>query len=143
MSSNSGRRQDWHRAAECFRRALARHFPLSLKYSPDRPRVPAGNADGGQWAGQQGPNSILDDIGQGPGRVDLPVSSAPMQLAGGFEKEDMGKTVQDFVSEKCEGRIRAVLPSQFLDITIAEVLKLKGADASRCRKILKQDRFRK
>ena len=32
--------------------------PEALKYSPDQPRVPAGNSDGGQWTGGGGGGSV-------------------------------------------------------------------------------------
>lgn len=58
----------------------------------------------------------------------------------------MGKTVQNFMSEKCDGDIKAVMPGQFLDMTIGDVLKLADqgdAMARRCKKLLNRGRFRK
>jgi len=58
----------------------------------------------------------------------------------------MGKTVQEFVAEKCRGRICEVLPGQFLEMPIAKVFALadKGdAAARRCKKLLSRGRFKK
>ena len=103
--------------------------------------MPAGNPDGGQWTGGgDAASSLVDELGEAVSR--LPA----ILLAGGFDKEDMGKTVQEFVAEKCRGSIYSVLPSQFLEMTIADVLSLsksgnRGADT--CKKLLKRDEYRK
>jgi hypothetical protein len=39
---------------------------LVRKYSPDQPRVPAGNSDGGQWTGGGGAANEADSLEQGP-----------------------------------------------------------------------------
>mgnify|MGYP001431505911 CR=1 FL=1 len=41
----------YHATGNLFAAAL-RHLALCLKYAEDQPRVPAGNPDGGQWAGE-------------------------------------------------------------------------------------------
>lgn len=45
----------WYLAALRFEHAMLRHAVAlrRLKYDPNQPRVPAGNADGGQWTSQQ------------------------------------------------------------------------------------------
>lgn len=101
---------------------------LTQKYSQEQARVPAGNSNGGQWT------SGSDGLPSGD------------QLAGGFDKEDMGKTVQQFVAEKCRGGIHSILPGEFLDKTIADVVKSAksgNAAGNRCLKLLNQQRFRK
>jgi hypothetical protein len=101
---------------------------LAQKCSEEQARVPAGNSNGGQWtSGSDG-------------------SPSGDQLASGFDKEDMGKTVQQFVSEKCQGKIHSVLPGEFLDKTIADVAKSAksgNAAGNRCWKLLSEGRFRK
>ena len=54
MEANSSvefARVRWHLAALRFEHTMLRHARAlhSLKYDPNQPRVPAGNADGGQW----------------------------------------------------------------------------------------------
>ena len=136
------RRMRHQAAGEAFSDALRHFIGLIRKYAEDQPRVPAGNPDGGQWTGGGGgaASSLVDVLGEAVAR--LPT----ILLAGGFDKEDMGKTVQDFVAEKCRGAIYSVLPSQFLEWTIQELAeKNKSHDraAQRCFKLLREDRFRK
>ena len=120
---------------------LRLRFALVLKrFNPSQPRVPAGHPDGGQWTGD----------GSGAGaefeserlREDRP----QVQPVGGFEREHLGMTVQDFTSRYCLGSIRSVLPGQFLGLTVAEVMKAaKAGDAAarRCLKVLGRDDYRK
>ena len=116
-----------------------------LKYAEDQPRVPAGGPDGGQWT--SGDASGVDALAQP--LDDLARSLSTILLAGsggGFGKEDMGKTVQQFISEKCNAQIYSVFPGQFLEWTLEDLLKAnKQHDraAQRCYKLLGQGRFRK
>jgi len=69
-----------------------------------------------------------------------------MLLAGGIDEGDKIKTVQDFVSEKCRGSVGSVLPEQFRNMTVGEVLRLaaRGDAAARsCKKLLDRDEYRK
>ncbi len=121
---------------------------LELRYSPDQPRVAAGNSDGGQWTdGEGGLGSIAaglqDDLlpGTGEGLV-----GGLIRLAGGFAKDQLKMSVQAFASGHCQGRVFRRLPSQFLGMLISQVMSLaKGGNAAArsCIKILGQDRFRK
>ncbi|MGH6826427.1 hypothetical protein [Methyloceanibacter sp.] len=107
-------------------------------FNPNQPRVPAGNPDGGQWAGGGGGTAAGSDAATGV--------IAGIQLVGGFTDDQLGLTVQGFVSGYCIGSIHRILPSQFLDSTIAEVMaaaKEGDAAARTCLKLLRQDRFRK
>jgi hypothetical protein len=73
-------------------------------------------------------------------------AGANVLLAGGIAPEQRGMRVQDFVSAYCQARIHRVLPGQFLDMTIAEVMSLaKTGDAAarRCLKLLRGDEHRK
>ncbi|MGL4811467.1 MAG: hypothetical protein ACRCXM_06800 [Beijerinckiaceae bacterium] len=95
------------------------------KYTPGQPRIPAGQADGGQWT-------------SGGGGL--------VRVAGGFEPQHMEMTVQSFKSKYCLGEIRGKLPNDFNDMTIAEVIELRNAGNKKailCIKLLGQDRFRK
>jgi hypothetical protein len=88
-------------------------------------------------------NGQAGKVGGGSGRDD-----AALRLAGGFHDDDMSKTVQQFMSEKCKEGIRARMPGEFLnsDLSIGEIIDLKGqgdSAAARCIKLLNQDRFRK
>jgi hypothetical protein len=94
-------------------------------YDPDQPRAPGGTEEAGQWI------SADDDS---------------FTVAGGFTKEELNLTVQDFIAKMCRGGIYGRLPSQFLDYTIKELLAAKQAgviDASTCYKLLHENRFRK
>jgi len=55
-------------------------------------------------------------------------------------------SVQNFASANCKGRIKSVLPQQFLNSTIADVMQAarRGDRAARtCLKILGRDEYRK
>jgi Bacterial CdiA-CT RNAse A domain len=71
-------RLKWLAAATRFELAMLRHA-RALKYSPDQPRVPAGNPDGGQWTdgggGSSSPRSRTDPAAAGGGRNDPRVLS--------------------------------------------------------------------
>jgi hypothetical protein len=104
------------------------------KYSPDQPRVPAGNPDGGQWTDGGG------------GGADGEESSVTAILAGGITDDQLSLTVQTFVSTYCLGSINRQLPGQFMGVTIADVMaeaQRGNAAARTCLKLLMQDRFRK
>ena len=111
------------------------------RFNPSQPRVPAGNPDGGQWTDGAGNGAVAEAETEGSARF-----RPDIQPVGGFEKEHLGMTVQDFVSGYCLGSIRSVLPGQFLGSTISDVMRAaKEGDpaARRCLKILGRDRFRK
>ena len=95
-------------------------------FDPNQPRAPAGALDGGRW------------ISVGNGR--------PTIVAGGFADDQLGLTVQEFVSTHCRASIYSVLPSEFLGMTIDEVMAIArsgDAAARRCLKLLGRERFRK
>jgi hypothetical protein len=113
------------------------------RYDPSQPRVPAGHSDGGQWTSGGGGGAANRQSEEARTRRKPPTS---LQVAGGFEKEHLGMSVQSFVSANCKGRIRAVLPQQFLDLSISDVMKAaKAGDraARTCLKILGRDEYRK
>ncbi len=92
---------------------------LTLRYSPEQPRD-----DHGRWT-------------SGGGYT---------QVAGGFTSDDMTKTVSQFASDNCEGRVRRELPGEYLDLTIGEVLALAqsgSASAKKCKKLLERPDYRK
>jgi hypothetical protein len=114
---------------------------LRRKYRPDQPRVPAGNPDRGQWTDRDGSTVDVDVTGSTDSEPE-----ARLILAGGFTKDDLNLTVEDFIAQNCEGRIRRELPSQFLGSTIGEVMgaaRSGDAAARKCLKLLREDRFRK
>jgi hypothetical protein len=123
---------------------MLHHLRLRRKYSRDQPRVPSGNPGGGQWtSGGAGTRTASD--------VHTPTSpqhdnGAPIVLAGGFTSEQRGMTVQSFVSTYCRGSINSVLPGQFLDMSVADVMiAANGGDAAArtCLKLLGRDLYRK
>jgi hypothetical protein len=110
---------------------------VEAKFDPNQPRVPVGNPDGGRWTSTDGggETSLLSN----PGRVGVP-------LAGGFTGEQAGLTVQSFISSYCRASIHRVLPGQFYQMTIAEVMaaaRAGDAAARTCLKLLGRDDYRK
>jgi hypothetical protein len=101
---------------------------LAIKaYDPDQPRAPGGTEEGGQWISVDGELN-------------------PIVIAGGFKKEHMDMTVQDFISKMCKGYIYGEIPEQFLPLTIEELLAAKRAgvvDSNTCFKLLHRDKYRK
>ncbi|MGO4705804.1 hypothetical protein AB4072_08510 [Microvirga sp. 2MCAF38] len=114
---------------------------LALKrFNPSQPRAPAGSPNGGQWVGEGAPAHPSEKPRSAS------ENSSGITLAGGFEQNQLGMRVQDFVSAHCKGKIRSVLPGQFLGVTIEDVMKAaKGGDsaARTCLKILGRDEYRK
>ena len=111
---------------------------LARKYRPDQPRVPAGSPGAGRWTDGSG--------GLPPAGAQQPHFPVRVILAGGFTKDQLNLTVQDFVAQNCKGQIRRELPGQLLGLSIGEVIDAdKSGDpaARKCLKLLKEDRFRK
>ena len=117
---------------------------LRHKYSPDQPRVPAGNSDGGQWT---------DGGGEGAGKDGRqPVAAAEMTEFSAARKgvpaivKEFGKwTARQYVSRYCEAKVNRELPGEFEDMTIADIWNIaKGGDARArtCMKLM-QPRFKK
>lgn len=71
------------------------------------------------------------------------VENDSFDVAGGFEGVDKSQSVSDFVSANCIGSVRREIPGEFLDLSLEELFKKKGAAADKCYKLLNQDRFRK
>ena len=128
---------------------------LELRYSPDQPRAPAGASDGGRWvsAGGGGNSGVawLNDTMPlratviANGHVSSSIAGRT-RLAGGFAPEDMGMSVQNFISANCKGYITREIPEQLLSATIKEMPEEAtsgNASAVKCKKLLIQDRFRK
>jgi len=148
MPFYSSQRREWKEIRHAFATAHLELRRLRLavalkRFNPSQPRVPAGNPDGGQWtSGGGGGNSEPSSEREGAARRRSP----GLRLAGGFAKEDLNMSVQSFAVANCKGRIRSVLPQQFLDSTIADVMQAakKGDRAARtCLKILSRDEYRK
>lgn len=96
------------------------------KFDPDQPRDEIG-----RWtetgAGEAPDGTLIDWI-------------------GGIDKDQLSWTTQQFISQMCKANIRSVMPGQFLNLSISEVIKLANdgdAMAKRCWKLLKQDEYRK
>ncbi len=125
---------------------LAEIIRASAKFDPNQPRVSRGNPDGGQWASTGGGGGESSTSESRPRTQGETASRNGIQLAGGFTDEQMGLTVQRFASAHCRGLIHRVLPGEFLDMTIADVMTAaKGGDAAArtCLKLLKRDDYRK
>lgn len=109
------------------RYALDRLRVAIKAYDPDQPRAPGGTEEAGQW--------ISSDS-----------DGTPIIVAGGFTKDQMGMTVQEFISKMCNGGIHSKLPQQFLPLTIEELLaerKAGTAGAATCYKLLHRNDYRK
>ncbi len=109
------------------------------KYSETQPR----NA-WGRWTDGRGgaaDSSALEEDGDA-----AETARSLVVPAGGFGRDDMGMSVDQFMSKYCAGSIRREIPSQFLDMTIAEMLvaKRRGVPgANKCFKLLDRDEYRK
>jgi hypothetical protein len=118
-----------------------------MKYSPEQPR----DADGRwmPWEHGEGDEPSSDGVGSDAGEAfGVAPEGTGVDAAGtsAFTNDQKDMTVQSFRSAYCLGSIREVLPGQFNDMTINQVINLaKQGDSSarRCLKILGQDRFRK
>jgi hypothetical protein len=77
---------------------------------------------------------------------DNPTPEDAAKKKGGLPKAVWDWTVRKFVEQICKGNINRELPGEFEDMTIKDVIDLaKGGDvaASKCHKLLKENRFRK
>jgi len=117
---------------------------LELKYSDTQPRWPAGDPRGGQWRPKEGgggeaPEFSEDSLGEAP-------DGTPIDVVGGIPEDKLNWTTQQFMSAYCRADIRRVMPGEFLNMKIEDVIaraKQGEAAANRCWKLLRQDRFRK
>jgi hypothetical protein len=121
-------------------RELARELGFGLpagllKYNPDQPRVPAGSGrESGQWTSN----------GAGTGTQTqhrlTPTSPTPVQVA----QDDVKCSA--FISENCKGSILREFPSEYLDLSIDQLLKDAQAGVPAAKKGIKllfDNRFRK
>ncbi|MEQ1697822.1 MAG: phage portal protein [Hyphomicrobiaceae bacterium] len=100
-----------------------------LKFNPGQPRNPAGSSNGGRWVGSNGTATLI-----------------AARKKGGIPKVVYDWAVRKFVSSYCKKSITEVLPSQFNEMKIGDMLDLaKGGNkaARTCKKLLEQPRFRK
>jgi hypothetical protein len=73
---------------------------LQLKYSPDQPRVPAGNPDGGQWTadGNGGEESLTTELSAAPrGHHYIP--------RGVFNKFDLSDEAKEVFENRTTGKL--------------------------------------
>jgi hypothetical protein len=133
-------------------KSALREVRLSLSFkagfNPNQPRDDQGRwTVGGDTADEPGPDSDPTDIAA---ESSIANAYAPdgtrIEPIGGFEPNDTSKSVQKFVSEKCQASVGRRIDKPMLDLTIGDMLRLAAQGdpmAVRCRKILMQDRFRK
>jgi hypothetical protein len=115
-----------------------------LKYSEDQPRWPEGDPRGGQWRPKEGGEG---DSGSDPfsGFGEAPDGTL-IEPVGGIPEDKLNWTTRQFMSAYCKGNIREVVPGQFLNMPIADVLALAqngSRPAQTCLKLLKQKGYRK
>lgn len=101
----------WLAAATRFELAMHRHM-RALKYSPDQPRVPRGNPDGGQW-------TETDANGN-------PVGSSRVRLAGDVPTNDPPEVPKEKPKTASERSAAAKLASKILSsaATVAKITEL-------------------
>ncbi|MCA3627748.1 MAG: hypothetical protein IOC49_10955 [Methylobacterium sp.] len=124
---------------------------LELKYSDTQPRWPAGDPRGGQWRPKEGGDgeNAADEQGSLSDGSDLfgeTPDGTPIELFGGIPEDKRNWTTQQFMSAYCRGRIREVMPGEFLNMRIEEVIaRAKEGDrgANTCLKLLKGGEYRK
>ena len=120
------------------------------KYSPDQPRVPAGDPDGGQWTsgdwegGSSGSPSRRtsgvpvahasaargDEIRTGAAPTAPPQAAAPPAASSTADPngqpfelaQDLDQTCSAFIATNCRAGILRVFPGQYLTCTLREVL---------------------
>jgi len=127
---------DEKRAAVGYGGALS-PAPIARRYSPDQPRD-----QNGRWT----PSGSADAARRAPSGVDAPETFRVAGNSGGFAPEDLGLTVQEFVSLRCLGKIHRELPGQFMDTKLEDLLSLRAQGnraAGQCYKLLNEGRFRK
>jgi hypothetical protein len=115
--------------------------PPTRKYSPDQPRLPAGQSGGGQWT--NGGSNTADPSTEPEGATILVAGG---RKRGGIPKALYDWTVRQFVSTYCKASIREELPSDFNDISIKEMLELAQSGdrrAQTCKKLLERSKYRK
>jgi hypothetical protein len=140
------------------------------KYSPDQPRVPAGNPDGGQWtsADWEGSSGSLPRRTSGVQVADAsatrghetttdagPATAASAPTASGtadtngkpFEvaQDDLDQTCSAFIAANCKASILRVFPGQYLNCTLREVqaaAKAGDAAAKSACKLLNRGKYR-
>jgi hypothetical protein len=93
------------------------------RYDPNQPRVPAGNADGGQWTNG-------DSRTRAPADAD-PDADVHITLAGGFTKDQLNLTVDDFVAQNCTGYVRRDYPVSSMDRRSERLWRQRGLEMPR------------
>ncbi len=139
---------------------------LVEKYSPDQPRVAAGNPDGGRWTignFEGGANAaqplraegvqVADaSAAQGIGSDALPEASPPQSLPGPAEvapaqlAQDTAQTCAAYIAANCKASILRVFPGEFLTQTLQDVMdaaKLGNPAARTAKKLLQRQEYQK
>jgi hypothetical protein len=118
---------------------MALGFPRAArdieKYTPDQPRVPAGSGrESGQWT--TGGNSSEAQP--------RPTATAP--TSNNLQVAQTNIKCSSFIAEKCKGTIMREFPSEYLDLSVDQLLKdaQSGVQAAvKGKKLLFDNRFRK
>jgi hypothetical protein len=108
--------------------------PLTLlKYNPDQPRVPAGSGfESGRWTTGSGAGTTAQ-------QAQATEVAAPVQVA-------QNVTCSAFIAENCKGTILREFLSEYLDVTVDQILEDAQAGvpaAKKAKKLLFDKRFRK
>ncbi|KAF0231673.1 MAG: hypothetical protein FD175_581 [Beijerinckiaceae bacterium] len=123
------------------------------KYSPGQPRDELGrwapwdgHGDDAPQTSDEALTSGREDFGGGNVEFGTAPDGTAIEPVGGIPNDKLNWTTQQFMSAYCSANIRSVMPGQFLNMPIADVIALaKAGDraANTCWKLLRQDRFRK
>lgn len=120
-----------------------------VKYSPDQPRVPEGNPDGGQWTAEGGSGSGDKPANRPMLAWTLPAGTAtdaPMPIGQvGFDDNERSMTAEDFIHQKCKAAlILRKFPGEALGLTLDKIEDGPPTAMKRtCMKLLTNKRFRK
>lgn len=114
------------------------------KYNPDQPRIPAGNGRAsGRWGSAGDGGTVPAPTLIGHGQVVSDISNEP---AGPTEQVAQETKCSAFITENCRGTILREFPSEYLDLSIDQMLKDANAGiaaARKAKKLLFNNRFRK
>jgi hypothetical protein len=113
------------------------------KYNPDQPRVPAGSGRAsGRWgSGGSAGAAPPKLIGHGQALSDISVEPAGPTVQVAQEAK-----CSAFISEYCKGYIQREFPSEYLDVSVDQMLRDAKAGiqaAKKAKKLLFENRFRK
>jgi hypothetical protein len=116
-----------------------------MSRTEEQPRWPEGHPRGGQWRPKEGGEGEEENLDSSQSLGEAPDGTS-IEPVGGIPEDKLNWTTQQFMSAYCKGNIREVMPGQFLNMPIADVMALAqggNGPAQTCLKLLKQKGYRK